>query len=55
MKPLSTTQRNIRTKAHCQRVNNFINDLTVFLLKISTMFNNGIGKLDMYLFIYLIK
>ena len=50
MKTLPTTQK-IRKKAYCHRVNNFISDLTFLLLKISTTFNNGMGNLDMYLFI----
>ena len=42
-------------KAHCHSVNNFINDITILLLKISTTFNNGIKKFDMYLLIIFIN
>ena len=40
-----------RKKVYCNSLNKIKNDLIVSLLKISTMFNNGMGKLDIYLFI----
>ena len=48
--------KEIRKKAYCHCVNNFINDLNVLSFKISTILNNAMEILDnCVLFIYIIK
>lgn len=41
-------QKEIKKEAHCHSENN----LTVLFLKMFTLVNNGLGKLDIYLFVY---